>query len=109
MRLEARELAVFVQRAFFWHTPYRTGNLARSVGDVGYRGAGEAGFTPFSMTAAPYGKLLNDYPVINGRRVLQNGTVREWSYANQHYDWISKGVDKCVDSLVASIGGAYRE
>lgn len=102
-------MAVFVQRSMLWYTPYKTGNLARSVGDVGTMSSaiGEAaGFQIFNANqSAPYGGILNDFPVINYTVTnSRTGQTYTGSYPNKHYQWIDKGLDSIANDFAAAFG-----
>ena len=91
------ELAMICHYRMFWRTPYRTGNLAASVGDVsgvvdhGVAGATETvGFKPFNANQrASYGKILNEAQTINYRaKNVHTGKIYIGSYVNRHYRWL---------------------
>lgn len=82
----------------FWHTPYRSGNLANSVGDLsGF--FNEVSYVAFnSNSVAEYGKILNEAPVIKYKTTL-NGKTYEGSYTNKHYRWFDNYVEKEADMI----------
>ncbi len=98
--MTVNEVAMLVHTMMFWYTPYRTGNLARSVGDV-FGIGNKAGFQIFNATQrASYGEILNEVPVINYR--VQNpytGVEYTGSYANTHYRWIDNGMEAIANQI----------
>jgi len=90
-------IAINAHQTFFWVTPYKSGNLARSVGDVGSIGGG-VGFYMFDRNqSAPYGALLNEKPVIDWKITNKyTGKVYEGSYVNKHYMWVDNGIESTV-------------
>lgn len=82
----------------FWHTPYDTGNLAQSIGDL-------SGITrsryyiPFNANRrAEYGAILNESPTIR-YRVRQGGQTTFITRINKHYQWFDKFVEMEADLI----------
>ncbi len=87
----------------FWLTPYRTGNLAASIGDLGQMGDG-VGFIPFNANQrASYGEILNDAQII--RYSLTNtktGKSYIGVYTNKHYQWEDKAAEQIAEQIELS-------
>ena len=87
----------------FWSTPYRTGNLARSIGEINEQGR-ETGYRPFNASGeANYGWLLNETPRLRYKTVL-NDRVFYGEYQNRHYLWFDKFVDNFSDEIDIELG-----
>lgn len=98
--IDVNYIAYMARQQLFWNTPYRTGNLAMSVGDIGSRGAGSAGFQIFNANQrAPYGEILNEAAVINWRRVTRDGRTVTGSYQNKHYRWIDRAFEDFANQM----------
>lgn len=96
MRLN--EIGMNARYRQLWYTPYRSGNLARSVGDLSGFG-NQVSYVPFNRnTVAIYGKILNEEPVIRYKTTL-NGKTYEGSYPNKHYKWFDNYVEKEADMI----------
>lgn len=91
----ALDMAAFVHYSLFWYTPYRTGNLAYSIGDIGLQPDGNIGFQMFDKNSrAPYGAILNEAAVIKyNLKNPRTGTVYSGQYKNKHYRWADKAMD----------------
>ena len=75
----------------FYYTPYRTGNLARSVGIVKTYFT-ESHYQMFDeVFDAKYGKILNESPTITYKTKLR-GKEYTGTYVNKHYHWVEKYV-----------------
>lgn len=91
----ALNIAAFVHYSLFWYTPYRTGNLAYSIGDIGVQPGGNIGFQIFNKNSrAEYGAVLNEAPVIKYRlKNPRTGAVHTGQYTNKHYMWVDRAMD----------------
>lgn len=98
-------IAITAHRGFTYITPYDTGNLARSVSDVGVLGNG-VGFKMFdSMQSAPYGAILNEFPTISYKLTNKyTGKVYTGVYVNTHYRWIDNGMEEIVNVVCLTYG-----
>lgn len=75
----------------FYYTPYRTGNLARSIGVVKTYFT-ESHYQMFDeVFDAKYGKILNEARVIKYATKL-HGKTYTGSYVNKHYQWVNRYV-----------------
>lgn len=97
------DIALRSHQRQFYYTPYRTGNLAQSIGDVrGIENVRE--YQMFNdLTRAEYGKILNESPTIT-RSKRANGVVQSFTYINKHYKWVDKYVDKEADEIDLELG-----
>ena len=77
----------------FWHTPYRTGNLAHNgVSDFKTVGSG-VGWTMFGI-GTEYGAILNEVPIISYKITNPNtGIFYQGMYKNRHYKWLNNFAD----------------
>ena len=76
----------------FYYTPYRTGNLARSVGVVKTYFT-ESHYQMFDeVRDAKYGKTLNEERVIQFT-TEQNGKRFTRTVVNKHYKWVDRYVE----------------
>lgn len=98
------ELAMLAHNHIFYYTPYRTGNLTRSIGDV-FGFGNQAGFKIFNATQrAGYGAILNEAPVISYRvRNPYTGAEYTGAYNNIHYKWIDRWAETFANELPAYI------
>lgn len=88
----------------FWNTPYRTGNLARSIGDVEAQGDRQVGYRPFNASGeANYGWFLNETPTIRYKTNL-NGRIFTGEYKNRHYLWFDNFVDTYANTVALNTG-----
>lgn len=101
-------MAVAAHRLLFWSTPYDTGNLARSVGDVGMLDNG-IGFYMFNKNqVAPYGAKLNEQQIIHWKIVKRNGEVAQGSYNNKHYLWVDNAIEQNIIPNLCMLYGLRR-
>ena len=105
MKVLAQSAAVFAHRTNVWYYPYRSGNLAASIGDVGdmYGGVGYRMFN--ANQRAPYGQLLNEEQEITRKYTnLKTGKSYERTYVNRHYGWIERMTDATADNIDLAFG-----
>lgn len=75
----------------FWQTPYRTGNLAQSVGEI-VTYFNESHYKIFNaIRDAEYGEALNEQPIMK-MTITENGRTRTITYRNKHFKWIDRYV-----------------
>jgi hypothetical protein len=101
-------IAISVHQQLFWYTPYRTGNLARSIGDVWNLDNG-CGFYIFNKNQrAAYGEILNEAPVIR-YRITNNKTKKVYSgsYVNKHYKWIDNAFENIASNTACMFNLRY--
>ena len=100
------EIANRARERQFWYTPYRTGNLARSVGNVTEYFT-ESHYVMFNdVREAVYGFALNEEPIIYWSRNVRGKTVGG-HYVNKHYKWVDKYVGfeaLAIDSELGTVG-----
>lgn len=107
--VDANNIAMIARQHLFWHTPYRTGNLAMSVGDVTSFGTDNAGFIIFNANQrATYGKELNEKETIARYFKQKNGVIKVTKYKNKHYRWIDRWAEAFADELQSLIPNLQR-
>lgn len=101
------DLASQARMRQFYYTPYRTGNLARSVGLV-VNYFSESHYKMFDeVLDAKYGVILNEAPIITYKTMLR-GKEYSGSYTNKHYQWVDKyvGIEAYeIDAQLGTVGG----
>lgn len=96
-------LAFEARQKQLYFTPYRTGFLARSVGEIFNLGS-ECSYKIFSgMYNADYGKILNEAPIIHYKTRLR-GQEYSGSYINTHYQWVDKFFGICAFDIDTDLG-----
>lgn len=87
----------------FYITPYRSGNLAFSVGDLSGT-FNEVSYQMFNRnTKAEYGKILNEAQVITYKTKLQGREVIG-SYQNKHFGWANRYVENEANQIDVELG-----
>lgn len=96
MRLS--EIAYIARQRQFYSTPYRTGNLAYSVGDLsGYDDLVE--YVAFNANSrAEYGAMLNELKEITYKTKV-DGKISTGTYPNTHYMWYDNFVSEEADLI----------
>jgi hypothetical protein len=106
--ININNMGKFVHWSFFWYMPYRSGNLARSIGDLGKMPAGifgeGIGFEMFNKNqAAPYGAILNEAPVIRYSITnVKTGKTYKGEYVNRHYKWVDNAMENIANDFAAA-------
>ena len=102
MRIE--EIAARARYEQVWITPYDTGNLAYSVGDIFSVSENSCSYVPFNANSrAEYGAVLNDNPVIRFERIV-DGRTQVRTYANKHYRWFDNFIENFAVKIASEIG-----
>jgi len=90
-------MAIFIRQDFAPITPYDTGNLLMSRGDVGAMGGGVGYYMFDNNQVAHYGAILNELPTINYKITNQKtGRVYTGTYVNKHYMWVDNGMESKI-------------
>lgn len=101
------EIAMYAHYRIFWNTPYRTGALARGIGDVRAiaNGAGFDLLTQFTQ----YGAILNEAPTIK-YNITNKRTGKTYSgeYTNTHYRWVDNGADAIANEIMTQFPNLQR-